>query len=357
MVARVENAVVSCVRYLGKAVWPAHLSFYYPHPGQWPLVGVVGAGLVLVSLCVGAVWFGRKFAFVPVGWFWFLISLIPVIGLVQVGQQAMADRYTYIPLTGVFITAVWGIGEIATRFGLSRLVLAMVACLVLVGFTLRTRGQLACWRDTQSLYDHALAVTGNNPTVNSFLSFYYFNQGNKAKEDGRLEEAEVWYRKAIGLNPAGGGAHNNLGMTLQIQGRLDEAIAEYYAAVKFAPTNANAHSNLGVALAGKEKLDRALEQLSEAVRLDPTNPDSRNNLGAVLVRLGKIKEAIVQYSEAARLEPGSAVVHDNLGDALLRDGQAGEAVEQYRRALQINPADPVALKRLRAIDSAQQGIK
>jgi len=353
--ARFGNALVAYARYLGKTLWPAQLSLLYPHPGHWPVASVFLASLLLAGLCLLAWRARRRFPYALTGWYWFFISLVPVIGLIQVGEQSMADRYMYLPSIGLFAAAAWGGAEVLAGFGIGRAGAVAVAGLALAACTVRTMGQLPCWRDTESLYRHALAVTGNNPGIQRFLAFHYYNLGNAAKEAGHLEEAIANYHRSMELDPQSSLAHNNLGMALQNAGRLQEAIPEYFRAIELSPTNANARNNIGVALAAAGNLDEAIRQFSESVRLVPNNPGAHNNLGALLFRQGKFAEAVTEYAAAARLAPGNPAVHDNLGDALARLGRTEEATACYRRALQLDPNDPVARKRLSSSPAPKPG--
>lgn len=345
--ARAGNAVVSYARYLEKTVWPVNLSLLYPHPGQWPVAYIALATLLLAALSVAALLMRRRYPYALVGWYWFFIALVPVIGLVQVGAQSMADRYMYIPSIGLFVAAAWGGAGLLAHYRVSGAAAAVLPGLVLVACAVRTTVQVPHWRDTESLYRQAIAASGRNPAAERFLAYHYYNLGNAAKAAGRLEEAIARYRGSLEIDPQNSLVHNNLGMALQNSGRLAEAIPEYVRAVELSPTNANARNNLGVALASSGNAPEATRQLAESVRLDPSNAEAHNNLGALLFRQGKFTEAVAEYSQAARLAPGNPAVYDNLGDALARAGRAAEAAASYRQALKLNPNDPVALKRLK----------
>jgi len=344
--ARVANALVSFSRYLGKTVLPLHLSILYPYPGNWPWVSVLLSALLLVAVSAAAVCLRRRFPALVVGWFWFVISLLPVIGLVQVGEQSMADRYMYIPSIGLFAAIAWLGAAAAARLALAPSAVGGIAGVLLAGCAARTMVQVPYWRDTESLYLHALATGGPNPTVVRFLAYHYYNLGNAAKEAGNAEEAIVRYRGSLKMDPQNSLAHNNLGMVYQAIGRIRDAIPEYGKAVELSPTNAHARNNLGVALAAGGNLEEAAKQLVESARLAPDNAEAHNNLGALYFRQGKFKEAVPEYEAAARLAPGNPGVLDNLGDALARLGRPEEAQSAYRKALGIDPGDPVAQKRL-----------
>ena len=289
------------------------------------------AALLLAALCATAIRVRRPFPYALTGWFWFVIALVPVIGLVQVGGQSLADRYSYLPLIGLLVVLSWGGAKVLARYRVSKALAVGVSALALAACAGRTIAQLPNWRDTETLYRHALAVTGDNPVVRHFLGDHYYDEGNSAKAAGRLDEAISFYRRSNELNSQYGPLHNNLGMALQLRGQIAEAIQEYQMAVQLSPTNANARNNLGVAMASIGKVDEAISQMAEVVRLTPDNPGAHNNLGALFARQGKFSQAIAEYEESARLAPGNPAVYDNLGDALARLGRREEALANYRR--------------------------
>lgn len=313
-------------------------------------MGMVLGALVLLVAISCAVWrWRRRMPYALMGWCWFLITLVPVIGLVQVCEQSMADRYSYLTQTGIFAALTWGASAGFNRGWIPRPLLIGLGTLALVSCVWLTHLQLPTWQDTAALYRHALDVTEDNPIIVRGIAYHYYDLGNTARQHGRIEEAIRFYHKAIEINPQIHHFHNNLGMALQAQGHLREAIDEYTTALNLEPTNANAHSNLGVALATAGRLDDATRQLLESVRLAPDNAESQNNLGALYLRQGRPQEAIEHYLEAARLLPDNPVVQDNLGDALLRSGKTNEATTCYRKALELNPADAKAAQRLRKL--------
>jgi hypothetical protein len=268
---RIENALVSYCRYLGKTFWPENLTIFYPHPGHWPLVLVVlAAAFVLAASLAGLCW-GKRFPYFITGWFWFLGTLIPVIGLVQVGPQAMADRYAYVPLIGIFIIISWGAAEVFARWKLPKMIIAIMAGLVLTACASRTRDQLGCWQNDGALFRHAIAVTPNYLKGYLTLGNYYENQGF-------LNEAMDNYHTAIRIDPDNVAGHVKFGTILDQIGRTEEAVSEF----------------------------------REAVRLDPHGPEVRYNLGCELFRLGRRNEAIEQFKEALRLKPDFAIAEQSL---------------------------------------------
>jgi Flp pilus assembly protein TadD len=328
--ARVSNALISYGRYLGAVFWPTGLAAYYPHPGHWPLGKALMAGGMLLAVSVLFLTQRRRAPSLLVGWLWFLGTLVPVIGLVQVGQQAMADRYAYLPSVGVLILGVWGACELSGRrpYWMRAWALAGGATLALCAAL--TRQQIGYWRDSEALWRHALAVTEDN-------YFAHDSLGIVLAKAGRTGEAIREYEAALRLKPDYGYAHNNLGSALEEKGQSEEAIRQYQEAIALEPANALAHNNLGTALDKKGQSDDAIRQLLEAIRLQPDYAEAHNNLGAALDRKGQSVEALREYQEAVRLNPGYADAHNNLGAALDDAGRSDEAIRHYEEALRLKP--------------------
>jgi tetratricopeptide (TPR) repeat protein len=346
LTGRVQNSLVAYARYLGKTLWPDALAMYYPHPGHWPAAAVAGAGGILLAFTLAA-WLVRKRSpFVLVGWLWFLGTLIPVIGIVQVGGQSMADRYTYLPLVGIFVIFSWGAWECASRVPAIRqpLTALVLLSLALLGWT--THRQAAFWENSETLYLRTLAVTAPNPTVSALLAHYYCNQGNAARESGDLAKAESFYLKALAHNSEDAQAHNHLGLVYQARDKVDRAIMEHLRAIQCAPGNANAHNNLAVAYSRLGKTEEAIAHLEESLKLEPGSAGARNNLAALLAKAGKLQAALTNYQEAARLAPDNASILINLGDLFAKLGRDAEAGESWRKALEIEPNNARARQRL-----------
>jgi tetratricopeptide (TPR) repeat protein len=326
---RIANALVSYMRYIGKMIWPHELAVYYPYFGIQPAWHVVGAGLFLVGLSVLLISTVRRYPYLAVGWLWYLGTLVPVIGLIQVGGQSMADRYTYIPLIGLFILIAWGGAGLLERW-LSRRVLALSAGVVLLGILTCSWLQVRHWKDSITLFTHAIGVTVNNALAHNSL-------GSALAWEGRLEEAESHYREALRIMPNQAIAHYNLGVTLATKGRYEEAIAHYKEALRIKPDYADAHNNLGVALKSQWKFEEAESQFYEALRIEPDYALAHYNLGIVLVSQGRYEEAIGHYLEALWIDPDDAKAHYNLGNALMHQGRLEEAITHFSEALRINP--------------------
>jgi protein O-mannosyl-transferase len=328
---RVANALISYCRYLEKLVWPTHLAVFYPHPGQWPLGQVLLAGGLLLGISV-VVWVRRRQRYLLVGWLWFVGMLVPMIGLVQSGAWAMGDRHAYLPTLGILLVAVWGGHELTRHWRYRVLTLSLAGSAVFVFCLALTWQQLGCWKDGESLFRHALAVTENN-------YFAQDNFGYALDEKGQTDEAIPHFQEAIRIRPSYPEAYNNLGVALGKQGQTDEAIRQYQEAVRLKPDYALAHNNLGVALGKKDQTEEAIRELREAVRLDPNYAMAHNNLGAALDRKGQTAEAISHYQQAIRLNPYDAGAYNNLAASLDDKGQPDEAIRQYQETIRLKPDD------------------
>jgi Flp pilus assembly protein TadD len=315
--ARLENALVSYVRYLGKTFWPSRLAVFYPYPTAWPMWEVVACALLLLAISGLVLGTGRSRPWLFVGWFWFLGVLVPFIGLIQAGAQAMADRFMYVPALGVFVAMIWGLHGLAKggryqQNGLSVAgAAAIVVCLVL------TRQQLGHWKDSEALSRHALEVTENN-----WLA--HLNLGSALDEKGQSDEAIREFQKALRLKPGYAQAHNNLGVAIVRKGQINEGISQYHEAIRLKPDYALAHSNLGIALVRKGQSDEGIGEFQEAIRLKPDYALAHYNLGIALVRKGQSDEGIREFQEAIRLKPDFTEAHNNLARALaMKNAPAG----------------------------------
>lgn len=259
---RIGNAAVTYIQYLGKAFWPVNLAFFYPYAHHRPWTAVLPAVVLMTAFSIIAIGMGRMRPFLFTGWFWFVGALVPVIGLVQSGYQAMADRFTYVPLLGLFIIISWGVAEVCTRGRLPRLVAVLIVGLVLAACAARTRNQLGYWQNDGTLFGRAVDVTSNNYLAQYNLGVYLANHG-------RASEAIIHYREAIRTDPNRTESHLNLGIALENVGQLDDAIKEYREAVKLDPGNFRTHFNLGCVLADQGRRDEAIEQFQEVLRLKP----------------------------------------------------------------------------------------
>ena len=312
--ARSANALISYSRYSGKLFWPADLAVFYPHPRHWPIEQVLLAAVLLLGISFLLIVKRQRYPFLMMGWLWFCGTLVPVIGLVQVGGQAMADRYTYIPSLGVLVLAIWGAYELARRWRYYVIALSVAGSAVIVVCMTLARQQLGHWKDSETLGRHALEVTKNNYLAHLSLGVFLFNKG-------QMDEAIRQYRETIRLRPDYADAHYNLGTALGVKGQIDEAIRQFQEAIRLNPDYAEAHNNLGINLGMKGQIDEAISQLQKAIRLNPDYAEAHNNLGTALGKKGQMDEAIRQYQEAIRLNPDYADARNNLQNALLKKGQ------------------------------------
>ncbi len=328
--SRIANALVSYVSYIEKMIWPRHLAVFYPHQEMLPIWKIVGSGLLLVGVSVLVIRAVRKHPYLVVGWFWYLGTLIPVIGLVQVGSQAMADRYTYVPLIGLFIMMAWGVPDILAGWRFRKVVLSVSTGLLLSLLMVVTNLQLKHWQNDITLFEHTLAATCNNFII-------HYNLGVVLAGQGKTQEAVAHYAEALRIKPDYAEAHNNLGVALVGQGKTQEAVAHYAEALRIKPDYAEAHYNLGAALVGQGKTQEAVAHYAEARRIKPDYAEAHNNLGVALAGQGKTQEAVAHYAEALRIKPDFAEAHNNLGVTLAGQGKTQEAVAHYAEALRIKP--------------------
>ncbi|MCX6892997.1 MAG: tetratricopeptide repeat protein [Verrucomicrobia bacterium] len=332
LVLRAQNAALSCLQYLEQAVWPAGLAVYYPYPAAFP-AWVVLIGMALLALIsVLAILARRGHPYMAVGWFWYLVTLLPVSGLIQMGGQSHADRYTYVPLVGVFLLATWGAADLARRWRHGRPALALAAIAIIGALIPATRRQVSYWKDSETLFSHALAVTRDNDLAQNNLGAALLGRGS-------VDDAVSHLREAVRLAPARIEARVNLGIALSRQGKPDEAAAQLQAALSLAPNTALGHSGLGDALSACGDSEGAIRHYREAVRLAPGDAPTRHNLAAALIRQGNAGEAIVQLREAIRIEPGLVAARCKLGAALGRMGQLDEAIAELREAVRLSPAN------------------
>jgi tetratricopeptide (TPR) repeat protein len=345
---RVANALVSYVRYLGKTLWPGELSPFYPHPNMPELGGtpwadwqIFGAAALLLAISAALIATRRRYAIA--GWLWYLGMLAPVIGLVQFAPIAIADRYTYVPLTGIFLALVWGGAEavesLPGRRGLLRGAGGLVAVGVLGIFAAASWQQVRHWRDSTALFEHALEL---NPRS----SLMQMNLGIELFERGEVDLAIERHRRALEIHPRFAEAHLNLGNAFAAKGRADEAMAEWRQALQITPYLVRAHYNLGNMLMLRGETGPAIAHFRRAVRIDPDYPELQRNLAHALANVGELEEAIQHYRSALRLQPGSHAAHANLGRALELNGDRDAALRHYREALRIDPGDREARQHL-----------
>ncbi|MGA3179859.1 MAG: tetratricopeptide repeat protein [Verrucomicrobiota bacterium] len=328
---RIGNLLVSYVIYLRQMVWPSGLAALYPYPEKNYPVWEIAAAFVVLAGVTGVVLALRgKRPWLMVDWFWYLGMLVPVIGIVQVGGFAHADRNTYLPQIGLNLMLTWAAAEMTRGWRHRRVARAGLSGAILAVLIYCAEAQTYYWRESESLWRHTLSCTSGNTVAESNLGDALFLKGEK-------EEAVAQYRKALEINPDYELARNNLGFVLFKKGELEGAIAEYRKALEIQPDDTEAHYRLGIALAGKGDSKGAIAQFEKALEINPGYAEADNDLGTTLCSQGRVEEGIARYRKALELKPGYADAHLNLGVALTKRGQMEEAIGQLEKALEINP--------------------
>ena len=344
---RIANALVSYGRYVLNTLWPTDLAVFYPHPGHWPAWQVGGAGLLLAAVTLFAFRRWRNSPYLTVGWLWYLGMLVPVIGLVQVGEQAMADRYMYVPMIGLVVMLAWGVADVAERWRIKKAAVVLsggavvLGCLVLSGF------QVRLWKNSLTLFRHALAVTTGNTVAHNSL-------GDALLSEGKTNEAVAEFSAVLALDPEDALAHGNMGNVLLGQGKGEEALAQYQQGLRFNPKNPELNYNTGICLAKLGRFSEAVPYYSAALQLRAEYADAYLNLGNALAGLGRFDEAIANYTTALRLRPNFAPAHLNIGNALTQQGKHAEAAPHYAESLRLEPTNAQAHCNL-ALSLAGQG--
>jgi tetratricopeptide (TPR) repeat protein len=379
---RAGNSLMAYVDYLSHTIYPVGLALVYPRPEEHlPAGRVAVSALILLVITLGAIVLRRKHPCLPVGWFWYLGMLVPVIDIMQTGDQTRADRYTYLPQIGLCIMASWGIGGL---FGTSRhknIVLGGAAALILSSLLAVAYVQASYWKNSISIWTRTLAC---NP--NSYIA--HCNLGIALADEGNLSDAVQNFNRALQLNPNDAKSINNLGKVLTSQGKFDDAIQDFDRALLLNSNNVETLNNLGVTLADQGKLDDAIQDLDRVIKLNPNDadacynlantlvqkrdfddaiqyyalalqinpdlPEAQNNLGLTLAREGKVDDAISHYQQAIELKPNDAEALSNLGGVLAAAGKLDESAQYYAQALQLKPNDPNALDNM-GVALARQG--
>jgi len=379
--ARIGNALVSYLLYIAKLCWPSNLAVFYPFPESQPrLLGIpwlgVLSGLTIVGLTALAVHMILQRPYFAVGWLWYLVTLVPVIGLVQVGLQSRADRYAYVPLIGISIVLAWGVHELFARMGWSQSALTILTVAACTAWSAMTWVNLGFWRNSITLFEHAIEVTDGNYVAYNNLGTAMREEGRVAEAvsdfqtaaairpqapdiqenlgealiaAGRAEEAEPHLLEALRLRPDFAKAHVDLASALIRRGRFDDAGSHYRMALQLQPGRAEAHYGLGGVLAVQGRMQEATAQfqaglpyLLEELKRKPDSVDGHYNLGTVYAMMGRVDDAIVQFSEAVRIRPGDAEARVNLGTALATRERMSEARDQFAAAVELKPDYPQA---------------
>jgi tetratricopeptide (TPR) repeat protein len=323
LAVRVENGLVSYAIYVGQAFWPSGLGVFYPYPTGSLVIPAALAAIGIVAVAWGA----ARRPYLLAGWLWFLVTLLPVIGLIQAGQQGHADRYMYLPMIGLSIAVVWGAAELLRTRPQAQTVLAAAACLAYAAVAFVQAGY---WADGAKLFQRAVDVTGDNYVAR-------FNLAHELREQGDESGAIRQLREAVRIQPDSALAHDELGQLLGKQGNLDEALAQFRAAEVSLPNDAALHYRIGLMLAGADRPEQAADELQQSIRIDPNNADAHRNLGIALAMMDHLETAAAQFSIAVRLKPDDPQARFNLGVALVNLGHPKDAAQQLTEAVRLKP--------------------
>ncbi len=327
---RLLNAIISYIRYMWMFVYPSGLAVFYPYPRRTSVAAALAAALLVVAISTLSIRQAIKRPYVFVGWWWYVLTLIPVIGILQAGRQAYADRYTYIPQIGILVAVVWTAAEGTSKYGIPRHIVGIASWMLVATYATCTYSQAQEWSSSKTLFQHALEVTSENDVA-------YLNLGAALDHDGDFEGAMRNYKAVLRLEPNSADARNDLGEVLEKQGDHMGAIDEFMQALALTDgRDAAAHYNLARVLAAEEKLTEAEKHYRTAITLRPTYVEARNNLGQLMLREGKFAEAVAELKETVRLRPDFANAHNNLGVALRRSGDVQGAIGEYQSAIRVD---------------------
>ncbi len=365
LMSRFSNAVVATVIYLRQLVWPFGLSVFYPHPRQsLSILQVSAAALFLIAISAGAFMCRRRHPYFLTGWFWFLGMLVPVSGIVQVGEQAHADRYMYLPQIGLYILVTWFVADTVSSWRHQRILLAtaMASSIALLMFP--AWKQTSYWRDGRTLWMHALAVDPQNDTAHISLcdldlrenrlddAILHARTALEIRRDnadahsrlgvalsaiGQNEEASIHFQKALETHQIRPRVHYNIATLLLNSGHLDEAIAEFQKELQIQPGFVEAHNNLGIALTSKGEFDEALAHFQKALELDPHLPKVHHNIATILLRQGQLDQAVAYLQKKLQGNPASAEAHNDLGIAWSQEGKIDQAISEWQKTLELQP--------------------
>ena len=328
---RVGNAFISYIAYMGKMVWPNNLVVFYPYPKFLVPWQVVGSVFLFIAITSAVIWKAKKSPYLATGWLWYLGALVPVIGIVQVGSQAMADRYTYISLIGLFIIVAWGVSDLLKKWKYRKEILLAFSLLIILGLSMKTWTQVGYWRDSLNLWNHTLQVTDDN-----WLA--YGNRGAAYGGLGNYRQALEDYSRAIEIKPANEKNYNNRGAAYNELGNYPKALEDLNKAIGIKPGYAEAYLNRGAAYGGLGNYRQALEDYSRAIKIKPDYAKAYSNRGAAYSGLGNYEQAIEDYGRAIKVKPGYAEAYNNRGNAYCRLGNYGQALEDLNKAIEIKPA-------------------
>jgi len=326
---RLQNAFVSYVAYFGKMIWPDNLAVFYPHPGLWQRWQVSGAVLILVAITFLVIREAKRFPYLIVGWLWYVGTLVPVIGIVQVGEQTRADRYTYIPLIGLFIMAAWIVPELLKKWRYREKVLIASSVLILACFSMVTWKQVGYWHNSFTLFDHALDVTKNN-------SVAYNNLGDAFYRLGNPKQSILNYSKSIEIASNDAHSYNNRGFSYAAIGNQNQAIVDYDRAIEIDPDIPEVYYNRGNANAVLGKQNQAIVDYDRAIKINPEYAEAYSNRGIEYKTVGNLKQAIVDYDRAIEINSELAGAYFNRANAYAALGNQKQASADYKRAVEID---------------------
>jgi len=371
---RIANAFVSYAGYIIKTVWPQNLAVFYPHTlGISSLWYVFLAVFAIAGVSFFSIRSFKQHPYVAVGWFWYLGTLIPVIGLIQVGAQSMADRYTYIPLTGLFIIVAWAIPDLLKKWHLNKIIIAVFAIILISAFSMRSYFQIGHWKNSAAVFENAIKITNYNWLACNNLGLalmcngkaeeavFYFKKALQIRPDflktldnlgvalfqlGKLEEALSYYSKALEIDPEHAQIHKHTAMILATQGKLEKALHHYTKALLIDPELADAHYELANVLATQGKLEKAKFQYKEAIKNDPKHSNAHYNLGCILLKRKEYKEALANFAQVIKINPDYKQAYNHIGIILLQRGKIKKAEKSFSKAVQIDPSYKDAINNL-----------
>jgi protein O-mannosyl-transferase len=369
---RCANALVTGMVYLAQMIWPAGLAVYYPYPfGGLPSWEVALAAMLLAGLSAVAWWQRRQQPWIWIGWLWYLVMLLPVLGIIQVGAKAHADRYTYLPQIGIYVAVTWLAAEWGAKLHLGRVAMGSFMAAVLGTLIICAWKQTAYWKSSETLWTHTLECTTRNDIAHNNLGAVLrnmgrvdeaiphfqdalkispgyaearFNLGTAFAQKGGLDQAINQYRFGLRSMPGDADAHVNLATVYLQKGDLDEAIGQYQIALQINPGDAARHIALGSLLLQRGRMDEAIAHFQKSLQIKPDDANAQNNLGSVYLQLGRMDDAMVHFQHALQIDPDYAEVHNNLGLVFLKKGELDQAHAQFERALQLGPHNPQVLK-------------
>jgi Flp pilus assembly protein TadD len=328
--ARVWNALSAYLTYLWQTIWPDNLVAFYPYSATPAIAQALVGAVVLIAITALCVRLRRDRPYLLVGWLWFVVMLVPVIGVVQVSTQAHADRYTYLPHVGLFLAMVWGVADLARRWALSPRIVTAATAVIIVALAAATRTQASTWQNGIALWEHAVAVGPPNGRAHTNLGAGYASAG-------RHRDAITEYRAALALEPALPQAHYNLGLALAAQGETEEAVRHFREALRLLPEHVSARGSLANSLMDLQQFDEAIVEYTEALRRRPDDAQIHHNLGVAYAQRGRMTDAAREFVEAVRLQPDRAELHYSAGMAFIVLGDNPKAASYLREAVRLEP--------------------